>query len=42
MFKPDLSIFPEPQRRLWPELRDTPKTFVLYGRRAAPGAGFHN
>ncbi len=31
MFTPNLSILPEPQRRLWDELRDTPKTFVLYG-----------
>ena len=31
MFRPNLSILPEPQRQLWAELRDTPKTFVLYG-----------
>jgi hypothetical protein len=31
MFTPNLSILPEPQRRLWAELRDTPKAFVLYG-----------
>jgi hypothetical protein len=31
MFKPNLSILPEPQKQLWVELRDTPKTFVLYG-----------
>ena len=31
MFKPNLSILPEPQKQLWIELRDTPKTFVLYG-----------
>ena len=31
MFTPNLSILPRPQRRLWAELRDTPKTFVLYG-----------
>jgi hypothetical protein len=31
MFKPKLSILPEPQRQLWAELRDTPQTFVLYG-----------
>jgi hypothetical protein len=31
MFTPNLSILPEPQRQLWGELRDTPKTFVLYG-----------
>jgi nucleotidyltransferase AbiEii toxin of type IV toxin-antitoxin system len=31
MFTPNLSILPEPQRRLWAELRDTPRTFVLYG-----------
>jgi hypothetical protein len=30
MFKPNLSILPEPQRRLWAELSNTPKTFVLY------------
>src|SRR5713226_221415 len=31
MFRPNLSILPEPQKQLWVELRDTPKTFVLYG-----------
>jgi hypothetical protein len=31
MFKPNLSILPEPQRQLWGELRNTPKSFVLYG-----------
>ncbi len=31
MFKPNLSILPRPQKQLWVELRDTPKTFVLYG-----------
>lgn len=31
MFTPQLSILPGPQRRLWAELRDTPKAFVLYG-----------
>jgi Nucleotidyl transferase AbiEii toxin, Type IV TA system len=31
MFTPNLSILPEPQKRLWAELGDTPKTFVLYG-----------
>jgi len=31
MFKPNLSILPGPQKQLWVELRDTPKTFVLYG-----------
>lgn len=31
MFTPNLSILPEPQRRLWAELKDTPKAFVLYG-----------
>jgi hypothetical protein len=30
MFTPDLSILPEPQRQLWPELGATPKAFVLY------------
>jgi len=30
MFKPNLSILPEPQRQLWAELRNTPRTFVLY------------
>ena len=31
MFAANLSILPEPQKRLWAELKDTPKTFVLYG-----------
>lgn len=31
MFTPNLSILPEPQRRLWAELRDTPTAFVMYG-----------
>jgi hypothetical protein len=31
MFLANLGILPEPQRRLWGELGDTPKTFVLYG-----------
>jgi len=40
MFKPNLSILPEPQRQLWAELRNTPKTFVLYGGTAlAPRLG---
>jgi Nucleotidyl transferase AbiEii toxin, Type IV TA system len=28
---PKLSVLPEPQRRLWPELAQVPKHFVLYG-----------
>jgi hypothetical protein len=31
MFAPNLRILPEPQTQLWLELRDTPKSFVLYG-----------
>jgi Nucleotidyl transferase AbiEii toxin, Type IV TA system len=31
MFTANLSILPEPQKRLWAELKDTPNTFVLYG-----------
>jgi hypothetical protein len=31
MFEPNLSILPEPQRRLWAELKGTPNVFVLYG-----------
>lgn len=31
MFTPQLNILPGPQRRLWVELRSTPKAFVLYG-----------
>lgn len=30
-FKPNLSILPEPQRRLWDELEAVPGEFVLYG-----------
>ncbi len=30
-FEPNLSILPDEQRRLWPELRDVPQTFVLCG-----------
>jgi hypothetical protein len=30
-FSPRLEILPAPQRRLWPELRQIPKDFVLYG-----------
>lgn len=31
MFTPKLEVFPGAQRRLWDELRHTPKRFVLYG-----------
>jgi hypothetical protein len=31
MFTPNLSILPGPQRQVWDELKDTPKSFVLYG-----------
>jgi hypothetical protein len=31
MFTPELEILPPAQRRLWDELRHTPKHFVLYG-----------
>ena len=31
MFTPKLEILPPAQRRLWDELRHTPKQFVLYG-----------
>src|SRR5581483_158188 len=31
MFTPNLNILPEPQKLLWKELKDTPKTFILYG-----------
>ncbi len=31
MLTPNLSILSEPQRRLWAELGDTPRAFVLYG-----------
>lgn len=30
-FQPNLDILPDPQRRLWPKLSDTPDDFVLYG-----------
>ena len=30
-FSPRLDILPRPQRQLWPELRQIPKHFVLYG-----------
>ena len=30
-FQPNLSILPEPQRRLWDELKAVPVEFVLYG-----------
>lgn len=30
-FEPKLSILPEPQKRLWPELAAVPRAFVLYG-----------
>ena len=30
-FKPRLEILPTPQRRLWPELNQTPENFTLYG-----------
>jgi hypothetical protein len=30
-FKPCLDILPSAQRRLWPELSDTPEDFTLYG-----------
>ncbi|NJM29119.1 MAG: nucleotidyl transferase AbiEii/AbiGii toxin family protein [Rhizobiales bacterium] len=30
-FEPRIDILPEPQRRLWPELRAVPDEFVLYG-----------
>jgi hypothetical protein len=30
-FEPKLSILPEQQRRLWPELRAVPQSFVLFG-----------
>lgn len=28
---PNLAILPAPQRQLWPELKDTPQDFTLYG-----------
>lgn len=31
MFDARLDVLPEPQRRLWRDLQDTPATFVLYG-----------
>lgn len=31
MFIPKLDILPGPQRTLWPELKDTPANFTLYG-----------
>lgn len=31
MFTPHLASLPEAQQRLWPELKHTPKMFVLYG-----------
>jgi hypothetical protein len=31
MFTPRLEVLPSPQRRLWDELLETPKDFVLYG-----------
>jgi hypothetical protein len=34
-FTPKLSVLPEPQRALWPELKETPRHFVLYGGTAA-------
>ncbi|MAF58812.1 MAG: hypothetical protein CMK08_16405 [Ponticaulis sp.] len=30
-FEPKLEILPAPQLRLWPELKDTPSMFTLYG-----------
>jgi hypothetical protein len=30
-FEPNLSILPEQQRRLWPELASVPSSFVLFG-----------
>jgi hypothetical protein len=30
-FSPRLDILPAPQRRLWPELAETPRHFTLYG-----------
>jgi hypothetical protein len=31
MFTPRLEVLPPPQRRLWDELVETPKDFILYG-----------
>jgi Arc/MetJ family transcription regulator len=31
IFKPRLDILPPPQQRLWPELRELPEHFALYG-----------
>lgn len=31
IFKPDITILPPPQRRLWTELDSTPEQFTLYG-----------
>ena len=31
MLTPHLASLPQPQQRLWPELKQTPHTFVLYG-----------
>lgn len=31
LFNPQIGILPPAQRSLWPELRETPPTFVLYG-----------
>ncbi len=30
-FEPRLDVLPRPQQALWPDLRQVPKTFVLYG-----------
>jgi hypothetical protein len=31
MFEPLLSILPDAQARLWPKLKDVPRSFILYG-----------
>lgn len=31
MFTPKLGVLPEPQQKLWPELAQVPRHFVLYG-----------
>jgi Nucleotidyl transferase AbiEii toxin, Type IV TA system len=31
VFSPRLDILPDAQRRLWPELAQTPEDFTLYG-----------